>query len=70
MDIGSPEGTGILFDSMTGVAIHDAVRQAVDLYYGDTQLVSAIRKRGMAVDFTWMNSAEAYMHVYSKIHKG
>ncbi|MDD3822688.1 MAG: glycogen synthase [Sphaerochaetaceae bacterium] len=70
VDIGSPEGTGILFDSMTGVAIHDAVRQAVDLYYGDTQLVSAIRKRGMAVDFTWMNSAEAYMHVYSKIHKG
>ena len=68
VDISESEGTGILFDEMSGSAIYTAVQRAVGLYGSET--ISTILKRGMAVDFSWINSAEEYMKVYGTIHKG
>lgn len=68
VDLAESEGTGILFDEMTGSAIYSAVQRAVSIY--DSETISTIRKRGMAVDFSWINSAEEYMKVYRTMHKG
>jgi starch synthase len=70
VDIDEEEGTGILFEQMSGNAIFTAVQRAVSLYHEDIKQISTIRKRGMAVDFSWINSAEDYMKVYETIHKG
>jgi starch synthase len=70
VDIAEPEGTGILFDEISGNAIYLAVKRAVDVYKSEDQAISSIRKRGMGVDFSWINSAEDYVKVYQKTHKG
>jgi starch synthase len=70
VDLDQPEGTGILFDEMSGTAIFAALKRAVDLYNDVSSDISTIRKRGMAVDFSWINSAEDYMRVYNTVHKG
>ncbi len=70
VDIAEPDGTGILFDDMSGNAIYMAVKRAIDAYKTEDQDISTIRKRGMGVDFSWINSAEDYVKVYQKIHKG
>ena len=70
VDLYQPEGTGILFDEMSGTAIFAALKRAVDLYNDVSSDISTIRKRGMAVDFSWINSAEDYMRVYNTVHKG
>lgn len=70
VDASSDGGTGFLFDEMSGAAIYGAVKRAILLYKDDKDMILAIRKRGMAVDFSWRNSAEAYMHVYEQTHKG
>lgn len=70
VDISQDEGTGILFDEMSASAIVSAVQRAISLYNGDPDTISTIRKRGMAVDFSWINSAEDYMKVYTTVHKG
>jgi len=70
IDASEADGTGILFEEMSGSAIYSAVQRAVNLYTSDKETISSIRKRGMAVDFSWINSAEEYMKVYKSIHKG
>lgn len=70
VDISRPDGTGILFDDMSGKAIYEAVKRAAVLHYGDFQAVSAIRKRGMEVDFSWRQSAGEYMKVYQLGNRG
>ncbi len=70
VDISQNEGTGILFDEMSASAIVSAVQRAFSLYNEDSDAISTIRKRGMAVDFSWINSAEDYMKVYATVHKG
>jgi starch synthase len=70
VDISQDKGTGILFDEMSASAIVSAVQRAISLYNGDPDTISTIRKRGMAVDFSWINSAEDYMKVYTTVHKG
>lgn len=70
IDIDDGNGTGFLFEQMSGSAIFTAVQRAVSLYHEDMKQISTIRKRGMAVDFSWINSAEDYMKVYKTVHKG
>ncbi|MDD4219283.1 MAG: glycogen/starch synthase [Sphaerochaetaceae bacterium] len=70
IDLTEDDGTGILFETMSGAAIYKAVERAINLYASDSATISAIRKRGMAVDFSWINSAEEYMNVYRHTQKG
>lgn len=66
VDIGSEEGTGILFDEMSGSKIYEAIGRAVELYARGAEPITSIRKRGMRVDFSWLNSAQLYMEVYKQ----
>ena len=70
IDIDEGEGTGFLFKTMSGTAIYEAVERAITLYASDPATISSIRKRGMAVDFSWRNSAEEYMTVYRYVKEG
>ena len=70
VDIEEDNGTGILFETMSASAIYNAVQRAVTVYHEDNNRISTIRKRGMAVDFSWINSAVDYMKVYETVHKG
>ncbi len=70
VDIEEDNGTGILFETMSASAIYNAVQRAVTVYHEDNNRISTIRKRGMAVDFSWINSAVDYMKVYKTVHKG
>lgn len=70
IDIEEPDGTGILFEDISGNAIFTASLRAVTLYHENASQISTIRKRGMAVDFSWINSAEDYIKVYETVHKG
>ncbi|NCB01870.1 MAG: glycogen synthase [Spirochaetia bacterium] len=70
IDVQESNGTGFLFNEISGSAMFESVQRAVSLYYEDRQELEAIRKRGMEVDFSWTNSALEYMKVYNTIIKG
>jgi len=70
VDLDEENGTGILYDTQSGSEIFNAVQRAISLYTSNKDEISTIRKRGMAVDFSWINSAEDYSKVYETIHKG
>lgn len=68
--VGGGEGqTGFLFDEMSGAAIFEAVKEAVNLYRQDPVVIEAMRKRGMQADFSWRQSAEEYMKIYKRVRK-
>ncbi len=70
----SGEGTGFVFDELTPQAIYDTVGWAIWAYYNRSEHIQAMRRRGMALDFSWKNSADRYLAVYSnaltKLAKG
>ncbi|MGI6440307.1 MAG: glycogen synthase [Sphaerochaetaceae bacterium] len=69
VDIKNGDGTGILFDELSGVSMYEAIKRAVVLYTQGVEPISSIRKRGMAVDFSWLNSADMYIRVYQELLK-
>ncbi len=70
VDISEEGGTGILFDELSMGEIYGAVERAVNLYNSDYEGLEIIRKRGMGVDFSWLNSAQEYVRIYKKVLKG
>lgn len=70
VDISLPHGTGILFDHMSGSAIYEAVKRAITLYKEEHSRFIEIQQRGMDVDFSWEQSAIAYMNMYNHITGG
>ena len=69
-DAHEADGTGFLFDEISGSAMFESVQRAISLYYENTEEFEALRRRGMEVDFSWTNSALEYMKVYNTIIKG
>jgi starch synthase len=67
-DIGEAhgQGRGIRFDYFTLEDAMLAVYRATEVYR-DKKALKAIRKRIMAVDFSWENSAGAYMEIYNRV---
>jgi starch synthase len=67
-DIGEPngQGRGIRFDNFTLEDAMLAVYRATEVYR-DKEALKAIRKRIMAVDFSWENSAGTYMEIYKQV---
>ncbi|MBI5752455.1 MAG: glycogen synthase GlgA [Hydrogenophilales bacterium] len=64
--IATGDATGFLFREMTHHACTDAVRRAVRLYR-DAPLWQQLQSAGMQRDFSWQNSAEAYLKLYRSL---
>ena len=65
--VGQEDGTGYLFDSYDAGDMLEVIRQATGLYYGDRTGFNAVRKHGMAADFSWTRSAGQYHELYERL---
>ena len=59
-------GTGFLFDSLTPGAVYDTVGWAVYAYYNKKGDILKMQKKGMNKNFSWDQSAQNYVGVYSE----
>jgi starch synthase len=59
------EITGFTFDPYTAEAFSDAAFRALDAF-ADTARWQALMRRGMAKDFSWERSVDAYLDVYRR----
>jgi len=57
-------GTGFLFDHLTPRAVYDTTGWAVWAYYNRAGQLDAMRRRAMALDFSWDASAREYEALY------
>lgn len=60
------EATGFTFDTIDALALRDTVRFA-NRCYQDPVLWSRLMRNGMAKDFSWNRSAEAYERLYMEL---
>ncbi len=60
-------GNGFTFCDYNSGDMLYVIRQAVSLYYDNPAAFQALRTAGMAEDFSWRRSAEAYNEIYKKI---
>ncbi len=69
VDIGAPDGTGrgIRFDQLTLHDVGYALHRAASLYHGHADLLTALRSRIMAIDFSWEHSVQQYLQVYRRV---
>lgn len=66
IDFGDEGGYGIRFENVTVDDICVSVTRAVVLYK-DTRKMQTLRKRMMALDFSWDRSAKEYMNLYESL---
>ncbi|HAP57517.1 MAG TPA: glycogen synthase, partial [Sphaerochaeta sp.] len=67
----NPEtGTGILFDSMTGRGILEAVERALQWWNKGKKTMQSVRIRCMHWDSTWERSARLYRSLYESSIRG
>ena len=59
-------GTGFMFDDLTPRAIYDTVGWAVWAWYNHPEHILAMRKRAMALNFSWEKSAREYLRLYEE----
>ena len=59
-------GTGFIFDKYASHALLDAIDRGLAAY-GDKKTWTALRRRAMAMDFSWERSAHAYDHGYQQL---
>ena len=60
-------GNGFTFADYNSNDMLYVIRQAVDLYYNNPTAFQGLRTSGMAEDFSWKRSAEAYNDIYRTI---
>ncbi len=68
-DIAEPDGTGrgIRFDQVTVSDIGHAIHRGAAMWHNEPGIVALLRKRIMAVDFSWENTVGRYFSVYQQI---
>ena len=66
IDYGESDGYGICYNYTAVGDITHAVWRAVELYH-DKKNLATIRKRMMALDFSWEASVKKYIDVYNSI---
>jgi len=59
-------GTGFVVNSHDPQALLDAVDRALTVY-GDKTVLTAMRRRAMAMDFSWDGSARKYSNLYQRL---
>jgi starch synthase len=57
-------GTGFMFDDLTPSSIYNTVGWACWAWFNRRPQVEAMRKTGMAMDFSWEKSAKKYVALY------
>jgi len=57
-------GTGFMFDYLSPRSIYDTVGWAVWAWYNRREYIDKMRKRAMAMDFSWESSARQYLELY------
>jgi len=57
-------GSGFLFDHLTPRAVYDTTGWAVWAYYNRAEQLDAMRRRAMALDFSWEAAAREYEELY------
>lgn len=70
LDENPDTGTGILFESMSGHGILEAVERAIHWWEKGPEILEAIRSRCMRWDSSWERSARAYQTVYTSSIRG
>lgn len=66
IDAGEPDGRGFRFIQFSVEDALEALIRASNLYYHKDSL-QGLRKRIMALDFSWEKSAQEYINIYKKI---
>ena len=68
-DIGKPDATGrgIRFDQLSLDDIGNALHRAATLYQNYPDLLTVLRQRIMAIDFSWENAVQQYLEVYRRV---
>lgn len=61
---GGDAGTGFLFREANSAALYQAIGRACAAYYDRPEEFLAMRRRGMAKDFSWAGSAPKYVECY------
>jgi starch synthase len=67
IDFGDEGGYGIRFLQATAADIVQSVSRAVEVY-SNTALLQLLRKRMMALDFSWDRSAKEYIDLYQSLN--
>jgi len=62
-------GTGFMFDYLSPSSIYDTVGWAVWAWYNRREYIEKMRKRAMAVNFSWELSAKKYIKLYEETLK-
>src|SRR5690606_11904363 len=65
-DVADSEGYGFVFDQLHSEAAIEAISRAITLFQ-DNKKWGALRKRAMALDFSWENSAKKYLDLYNQL---
>jgi starch synthase len=59
-------GTGFVFERYDGQALLDAIDQALSVFH-NKRAWTALRRRAMAMDFSWERSAKQYASLYAQL---
>lgn len=70
LDENPEEGTGILFEQMSGHGILEAVERSLAWYRKGQKSMNEIRTRCMQWDSTWQRSAHSYLALYESSIRG
>ena len=70
LDDNPEEGTGILFEAMSGHAILKAVERSLAWWSKGSTIMQAIRSRSMQSDNSWQRSARLYRTLYESSKRG
>lgn len=67
IDIAAPnnEGYGLIFNDATTFDLKQSISRAIGWYFDEPKILTAARKRMMAIDNSWENSASRYIELYN-----
>ena len=65
LDENNTQGTGILFDQLTGHGILEAVGRAIAWWEKGEEVIRTIQRRAMQWDSSWNHSATLYRELYA-----
>ena len=63
------KGTGFLFNDLTPQSVYDTTGWAIFAWYNKSHHIEKMKKRAMAKNFSWENSAKQYEQLYTKLCK-
>ena len=71
-DLGEPDGSGcgIRFDQFSVEDAVYAIYRAASLWHENAEAVTALRKKIMAINFSWEHTIDQYVKVYNSLNAG